>query len=89
MIRALTALPVTVLPSHLHFDHTGGIGVFHSIAMLDLPATRADVHDGRFTPGRYEFHGMSDGLHATDVHGDRVAEAGDDGRPRRTHAGLD
>lgn len=62
VVRSLTALPVTVMPSHLHFDHTGGIRPFTSIAMIDVPATRADVVGGRFTPGRYEFHGMTDGL---------------------------
>ena len=64
VVAGLTQLPVTVLPSHLHFDHTGGIRPFASIAMIDLPATRADVTNGRFTIGRYEFHGMSDGLKA-------------------------
>jgi hydroxyacylglutathione hydrolase len=50
------------MPSHLHFDHTGGIKPFTSIAMIDLPETRADVTNERFTIGRYEFHGMRDGL---------------------------
>lgn len=58
----LTPLPVTVMPSHLHYDHTGGIAPFTSVAMIDLPATRADVRRGRLTPRRYEFLGMIDGL---------------------------
>ena len=62
IVASLTRLPVTVLASHLHFDHTGGIKPFTSIAMIDLPETRADVTNGQFTPGRYEFHGMRDGL---------------------------
>ena len=62
IVSSLTKLPVTVMPSHLHFDHTGGIKPFKAIAMIDLPETRADVTNGEFTIGRYEFHGMRDGL---------------------------
>ena len=62
VVAALTPLPVTVMPSHLHFDHTGGLGAFDHIAMLDLPALRAQVADGRFTPRRWQFLGMFDGL---------------------------
>jgi hydroxyacylglutathione hydrolase len=62
IVTRLTSLPVTVMPSHLHYDHTGGIAPFTSIAMIDLPDTRADVTNGRLTPGRYEYLGMIDGL---------------------------
>jgi hypothetical protein len=61
VVTSLTHLPVTVMPSHLHFDHTGGIAPFTSVAMIDLPDTRADVSNGRFTPRRYEYLGMIDG----------------------------
>jgi hydroxyacylglutathione hydrolase len=61
VVTSLTHLPVTVLPSHLHFDHTGGIAPFTSVAMIDLPDTRADVTSGKFTPSRYEYLGMIDG----------------------------
>lgn len=60
VVASLTRLPVTVMVSHLHFDHLGGIAPFHHIAMIDLPATRADVMGGGFTPGRYEFGGLAD-----------------------------
>jgi hydroxyacylglutathione hydrolase len=62
IVARLTRLPVTVMPSHLHYDHTGGIAPFTSIAMIDLPDTRADVTNGKLTPGRYEYLGMIDGL---------------------------
>ena len=62
VVANLTHLPVTVMPSHLHFDHTGGIAPFTSVAMIDLPDTRADVTNGSFTPSRYEYLGMLDGL---------------------------
>jgi hydroxyacylglutathione hydrolase len=62
IVTRLTRLPVTVMPSHLHYDHTGGIAPFTSIAMIDLPDTRADLRNGRLTPSRYEYLGMIDGL---------------------------
>ena len=62
VIAPLTDLAVTVLPSHLHFDHLGGIAPFTSIAMIDIPQTRADILDGAFTPKRYEYLGMVDRL---------------------------
>jgi len=61
VVASLTKLPVTVLPSHLHFDHLGGVNAFDHVAMIDLPQTRNDVVDGVFKPGRYEFLGMFDG----------------------------
>lgn len=57
----LTKLPITVIASHLHFDHLGGIGPFDHVAMIDLPETRADVSGAVFKPGRYEYLGFYDG----------------------------
>lgn len=62
VVAALTRLPVTVMPSHLHYDHLAGITAFDRVALIDLAATRAETVAGRFTPGRYEFLGMFDGL---------------------------
>ncbi len=62
VVTSLTHLPVTVMPSHLHFDHTGGIAPFTSVMLIDLPDTRADVTNGKFTPSRYEYLGMIDRL---------------------------
>ena len=62
VVKGLTSLPVTVVPSHLHYDHVGGITRFNDIALIDLPATRADVRDGAVTPTRYEFVGLIDQL---------------------------
>ena len=61
VVEFITHLPVTVIVSHLHFDHLGGIAPFHHIAMIDLPQTRADVSGGRFKPTRYEYLGLIDG----------------------------
>lgn len=41
VVAGLTALPVTVVPSHLHHDHTNGPGFFRNVALIDLPDTRA------------------------------------------------
>ena len=62
VISALTNLPVTVLPSHLHYDHLGGVGPFDRVALIDLESTRASTDHGRFAPRRYDFLGMFDGL---------------------------
>jgi glyoxylase-like metal-dependent hydrolase (beta-lactamase superfamily II) len=61
VVANLTKLPVTVIVSHLHFDHLGGVGPFKHVAMIDLPETRADVSGGFFKPSRYEYMGFFDG----------------------------
>jgi glyoxylase-like metal-dependent hydrolase (beta-lactamase superfamily II) len=61
VVARLTRLPVTVVPSHLHYDHLGGIAPFSSVAMLDIPAMRAIVRDGRLEVGRYDYLGFIDG----------------------------
>ncbi|HEY6621592.1 MAG TPA: MBL fold metallo-hydrolase [Steroidobacteraceae bacterium] len=71
VVGRLTKLPVTVLVSHLHYDHLGGIGPFKHVAMIDLPETRADVSGEYFQPSRYEYMGLLDGLAAPSV---RVGE---------------
>ena len=37
VVESLTSKPLTVLPSHMHFDHTGNLHRFSNIAMADLP----------------------------------------------------
>lgn len=68
VVRSLTKLPVTVVVSHLHFDHFGGIAPFEHVAMIDLPETRADVSASAFKPDRYEYMGFVDGRVAPSVH---------------------
>jgi glyoxylase-like metal-dependent hydrolase (beta-lactamase superfamily II) len=64
VVKSLTRLPVTLMVSHLHFDHFGGVGAFDRVAMIDVPQTRADTSDGRLRPGRYEYLGFWDGRSA-------------------------
>jgi hydroxyacylglutathione hydrolase len=68
VVAGLTKLPVTVIVSHLHYDHLGGIGPFGNVAMIDLPETRADLSGGLFKPGRYEYMGFLDARGAPSFH---------------------
>jgi glyoxylase-like metal-dependent hydrolase (beta-lactamase superfamily II) len=78
VVRSLTSLPVTVVPSHLHFDHVGGLGRFERTALLDDPDLRARTHAGVLRLGRYEFLGFADGLEAPRVRVDEWWLAGSD-----------
>ncbi|MEP6883704.1 MAG: MBL fold metallo-hydrolase [Gammaproteobacteria bacterium] len=62
VVRALTSLPVEVLPSHLHFDHTGNLRHFQDVALPDLAALRAQVHNGEFSLGLYQSLGFVEGF---------------------------
>jgi glyoxylase-like metal-dependent hydrolase (beta-lactamase superfamily II) len=62
VIRSLTSLPVTVIPSHLHFDHVGALGHFERTALIDLPMLRSRSNAGTLTLQRYEFLGFADRL---------------------------
>ncbi len=62
VVRSLTSLPVTVFPSHLHFDHVGALGHLGRTALLDLRSLRERVQDHRLTLRRYEFLGFADSL---------------------------
>jgi len=67
VVRSLTNLPVTVIPSHLHFDHVGALGRFDHTALVDLPSLRKRADDGILKLGRYEFLGFADGLPARQI----------------------
>lgn len=67
VVESLTDLPVTVLPSHLHYDHLAGVSGFDRVAMLDLEESRSRTVDGRYQPGRYDFLGMFDGIETPSV----------------------
>ena len=54
-LAGLTRLPITVIPTHLHSDHTNGLKNFDRIALVDLLATRALVRDGEAHLRRLQF----------------------------------
>ena len=60
VVRSLTSLPVTVIASHLHFDHVGALGRLDRTAVLDDPALRARAAGRALTLRRYEFLGFAD-----------------------------
>jgi hydroxyacylglutathione hydrolase len=62
VVRSLTHLPVTVIPSHLHFDHVGALGRFERTALIDEPSLRARLRGGELALRRYEFLGLADAL---------------------------
>jgi glyoxylase-like metal-dependent hydrolase (beta-lactamase superfamily II) len=64
VVRSLTTVPVTVIPSHLHFDHVGALGRFDHTALVDLKSLRARADEGTLALERYEFLGFADGLPA-------------------------
>lgn len=47
VVASLTDRPLTVMPSHLHYDHTGNLHRFADLAMADLPVLKACVRDGQ------------------------------------------
>jgi len=61
-VRSLTGLPVTVIPSHLHFDHVGALGRLDRTALPDEPSLRSRAPRSQLSLERYEFLGFADRL---------------------------
>jgi len=55
VVKSLTDKPVSVLPTHLHFDHVGGLKYFDDIWLLDTPFVRScKQSDGSYKiPGSF------------------------------------
>ena len=60
VVDRLTDLPLTVLPSHMHYDHLGNIHAFDRIILPDLPILRACDAHGTVTPTDTLFLGASE-----------------------------
>jgi glyoxylase-like metal-dependent hydrolase (beta-lactamase superfamily II) len=50
VVESLTRKPLTVLPSHLHYDHIGNLKHFESVAFADLPLLRSFEKNGLIEP---------------------------------------
>lgn len=64
IVDQLTDLPVTFMPSHLHYDHTGQ-GSYERIALVDLPHLRERATGDWFTPSWGEHLGVAEGVEPT------------------------
>ena len=62
VVEDLTALPVTAIPSHLHYDHVGNTARFDRIALPDLPWLRRRAEDGVLRPTDAEHLGFLEDL---------------------------
>ena len=49
--------PLTVLPSHMHYDHLGNVTRFGHVALPDLPVLREAARGGTVTPPDWLFLG--------------------------------
>lgn len=62
LVEQLTSLPVTVVASHLHYDHVGNHNKFDSIAMIDLPSTRARANGNNIQTSSFQHLGFFEGI---------------------------
>lgn len=60
VVASITDLPITVIPSHLHFDHVGGLHEFSDVALIDAEDLRKRTNDGVFLPKSAEHLGWLD-----------------------------
>ncbi len=67
VVRGLTTLPVTAMPSHMHFDHTGNLDRFEDIAIADLPLLRAFEKNGMLQEPGNLYLGHYEGMKWTPV----------------------
>lgn len=61
VVASLTDLPVTFMPSHFHYDHTGQ-GNWERMALVDLPHVRERANGNTFQPSWQEHLGRSEAL---------------------------
>lgn len=62
--ESLTDLPITFIPSHFHYDHTGNQITFDRVAVVDLPRLRERAPDNKLTLTWYEHLGSGEGIDA-------------------------
>ena len=59
-LATLTSLPVTVIPTHLHYDHTRGLKNGDRIVLADLPETRDHADGDLYRLSRYQYLEQTD-----------------------------
>lgn len=61
LVAGLTDLPVSVLPSHMHYDHLGNVHAFDHVILPDLAVLRACAEGDFVTPSDTLFLPLSEG----------------------------
>ena len=61
VVETLTDLPITFIPSHLHYDHIGNEVIFEKTALVDLPHLRSRATNNRLPLTRFEHLGEVEG----------------------------
>ncbi|MDF1847052.1 MAG: MBL fold metallo-hydrolase [Parvibaculaceae bacterium] len=61
IVAQLTEKPVSVIATHLHFDHVGNHTRFEKVLMPDLADLRARTRDSKFVPETLEHLGKVEG----------------------------
>jgi glyoxylase-like metal-dependent hydrolase (beta-lactamase superfamily II) len=61
VVENITDLPVTFIPSHLHYDHIGNEVIFEKTALVDLPHLRNRAIDNKLSLTRFEHLGEVEG----------------------------
>ena len=62
VVESLTDLPLTFIPSHFHYDHTGNQITFAHVAVVDLPYLRARAVDNNLALTWGEHLGSAEGI---------------------------
>jgi len=58
LVKSLTSLPITVIASHLHYDHIGNHDKFENVALLDTPKIRQQMQGDTFSPTHAQHLGL-------------------------------
>ncbi len=74
--ESLTDKPITFVPSHFHFDHTGNTVTFENIAVVDLPYLRDRAPDNKLSLTRDEHLGFVEGIDNITLEVDEWLEPG-------------